>query len=78
MNCRKGKFQGTANILRKYLGDFLISSYLEVVHDSGYDDAYIQEIEVGVHFNIYIFFQNLFQYLIRFVPSYFNFDSRMQ
>lgn len=59
MNFRKGKYQGTANILRKYLGDLLISSYLEVVHDSGYDDPYIQEIEVGVNFIQCIFFQNL-------------------
>jgi len=45
---KKGKYQGTANILRKYLGDLLISSYLEVIHDSGYDDPYIQEIENAV------------------------------
>ncbi|WOL11921.1 protein translocase subunit SECA2, chloroplastic [Canna indica] len=42
---KKGRYQGTINLLRKYLGDFLIASYLEVVQDSGYDDSYIQEIE---------------------------------
>ncbi|XP_065044350.1 protein translocase subunit SECA2, chloroplastic-like [Musa acuminata AAA Group] len=42
---KKGRYQGTTNLLRKYLGDFLIASYLEVVQDSGYDDSYIQEIE---------------------------------
>ena len=36
----------TANLLRKYLGDFLIASYLDVVQESGYDDAYVKEIEV--------------------------------
>ncbi|KAG6477563.1 hypothetical protein ZIOFF_066830 [Zingiber officinale] len=43
---KKGRYQVTINLLRKYLGEFLIASYLEVVQDSGYDDSYIQEIEV--------------------------------
>ncbi|XP_058089861.1 protein translocase subunit SECA2, chloroplastic isoform X1 [Magnolia sinica] len=47
-SAKKGRYQGTANLLRKYLGDFLIASYLEVVQESGYDDAYIQEIERAV------------------------------
>ncbi|KAK1323581.1 hypothetical protein QJS10_CPA02g00577 [Acorus calamus] len=42
---KKGRYQTTVNLVRKYLGDFLIASYFEVVQDSGYDDAYIQEIE---------------------------------
>ncbi|XP_074562158.1 protein translocase subunit SECA2, chloroplastic [Curcuma longa] len=42
---KKGRYQVTINLLRKYLGEFLIASYLEVVQDSGYDDSYIQEIE---------------------------------
>ncbi|MQL82076.1 hypothetical protein Taro_014519 [Colocasia esculenta] len=45
---RKGRYGGTANLLRKYLGDFLIATYLEDVQDSGYDDAYVQEIERAV------------------------------
>ncbi|XP_077231655.1 preprotein translocase SecA family protein isoform X2 [Tasmannia lanceolata] len=45
---KNGRYRGTINLLRKYLGDFLIASYLEVVQESGYDDAYIQEIERAV------------------------------
>ncbi|OVA05612.1 Protein translocase subunit SecA [Macleaya cordata] len=45
---RNGRYQGTANLLRKYLGDFLIGSYLDVIQESGYDDAYIKEIERAV------------------------------
>ncbi|XP_020590015.1 protein translocase subunit SECA2, chloroplastic isoform X2 [Phalaenopsis equestris] len=40
-----GRYQVTANLLRKYLADFLISSYLELVHESGFEDTYVQEIE---------------------------------
>ncbi|XP_068652140.1 protein translocase subunit SECA2, chloroplastic [Aristolochia californica] len=43
-----GRYRWTINLLRKFLGDFLIASYLEVVQESGYDDTYIQEIERGV------------------------------
>jgi len=46
IKCRKGRYQVTANLLRKYLSDFLIASYLELVHESGFDDTYIQEVEV--------------------------------
>ncbi|PKU59311.1 protein translocase subunit SECA2, chloroplastic-like [Dendrobium catenatum] len=42
---KKGRYQVTANLLRKYLSDFLIASYLELVHESGFDDTYIQEVE---------------------------------
>ena len=42
----KGRYGGTVNLLRKYLGDFLIASYLDVVQESGYDVTYIQDIEV--------------------------------
>ncbi|XP_063935338.1 protein translocase subunit SECA2, chloroplastic isoform X3 [Daucus carota subsp. sativus] len=39
------KYRVTANLLRKYLGDYLIASYLNIVQESGYDDAYVKEIE---------------------------------
>ncbi|KAF6170541.1 hypothetical protein GIB67_031949 [Kingdonia uniflora] len=45
---KNGRYHGTSNLLRKYLGDFLIASYLEVTEKSGYDDAYIKEIEKAV------------------------------
>lgn len=44
----KGSYQGAAILLRKYLGDFLIASYLEVIRESGYDDSYVKEIERAV------------------------------
>ncbi|KAJ8773379.1 hypothetical protein K2173_028556 [Erythroxylum novogranatense] len=43
-----GRYRVTTNLLRKYLGDFLIASYLTAVEESGYDDAYIKEIEKAV------------------------------
>ncbi|KAL8167585.1 hypothetical protein V2J09_009084 [Rumex salicifolius] len=43
-----GKYRVTVNMLRKYLGDFLIASYLEAVEESGYDDTYVREIERAV------------------------------
>ena len=43
---RDGKYRATANLLRKYLGDFMIASYLKVIQESGYDAMYIKEIEV--------------------------------
>ncbi|XP_012571928.1 protein translocase subunit SECA2, chloroplastic isoform X2 [Cicer arietinum] len=43
-----GKYRTTSNLLRKYLGDFLIASYLEVVEESGYDDRHVKEIERAV------------------------------
>lgn len=43
---RDGKYRVTVNLLRKYLGDFVIASYLNVIQESGYDAAYIKEIEV--------------------------------
>ncbi|KAF8404056.1 hypothetical protein HHK36_008933 [Tetracentron sinense] len=45
---KNGRYQGTTNLLRKYLGDFLIASYLDVVQECGYDDAYVKEIERAV------------------------------
>lgn len=45
---RDGTYRVTVNLLRKYLGDFLIASYLDVLQESGYDDAYIKEIERAV------------------------------
>ncbi|CAA2958244.1 translocase subunit SECA2, chloroplastic isoform X1 [Olea europaea subsp. europaea] len=42
---KDGKYRSTVNLLRKYLGDFLIASYLDVIQESGYDVAYVKEIE---------------------------------
>ncbi|OMP05112.1 Protein translocase subunit SecA [Corchorus olitorius] len=42
---KNGRYRPTTNLLRKYLGDILIASYVNVVEESGYDDAYIKEIE---------------------------------
>lgn len=43
---RDGKFRSSVNLLCKYLGDFLIASYLDVIQESGYNSAYVKEIEV--------------------------------
>lgn len=43
---RYGKYRELVNFLRKYLGDFLIASYLDVIQESGYDSVYVKEIEV--------------------------------
>ncbi|KAF9687171.1 hypothetical protein SADUNF_Sadunf02G0066000 [Salix dunnii] len=40
-----GRYRTTTNLLRKFLGDFLIASYLDVTLESGYGDEYIKEIE---------------------------------
>ncbi|KAL8459453.1 hypothetical protein ACS0TY_035959 [Phlomoides rotata] len=45
---RGGKFRSTVNLLCKYLGDFLIASYLDIIQESGYDSAYVKEIERAV------------------------------
>ncbi|XAR62841.1 hypothetical protein NMG60_11017737 [Bertholletia excelsa] len=45
---KDGRYRATTNLLRKYLGDILIASYLNVVQESGYDDAYMKEIERAV------------------------------
>ncbi|CAN1240020.1 Protein translocase subunit SECA2, chloroplastic [Linum grandiflorum] len=45
---KNGRYRMTTNLLRKYLGDFLIASYCGVIEESGYDDTYIKEIEVNV------------------------------
>ncbi|WCJ44420.1 Protein translocase subunit SecA [Euphorbia peplus] len=45
---RNGGHRRTTNLLRKYLGDVLIASYWNIVQESGYDDAYIKEIERAV------------------------------
>ncbi|XP_065846858.1 protein translocase subunit SECA2, chloroplastic isoform X1 [Euphorbia lathyris] len=45
---RNGRHRRTTNLLRKYLGDILIASYWNLVQESGYDDAYIKEIERAV------------------------------
>ncbi|CAL0319428.1 unnamed protein product [Lupinus luteus] len=43
-----GKYRTTSNLLRKYLGDFLIASYLNVVEESGYDEKHVKDIERAV------------------------------
>ncbi|KAK4352637.1 hypothetical protein RND71_028155 [Anisodus tanguticus] len=43
-----GKYREVVNFLRKYLGDFLIASYLDVIQESGYDAVYVKEIERAV------------------------------
>ncbi|KAJ1382561.1 SecA, Wing/Scaffold superfamily, partial [Sesbania bispinosa] len=43
-----GKYRTTSNLLRKYLGDFLIASYLNIVEESGYDERHVKEIERAV------------------------------
>ncbi|KAM7257777.1 hypothetical protein ACFE04_013518 [Oxalis oulophora] len=45
---KNGKYRWTSNLLRKYLGDFLIASYMDAVQESGYDDVYVKEIERAV------------------------------
>ncbi|KAH7567937.1 hypothetical protein JRO89_XS07G0193600 [Xanthoceras sorbifolium] len=45
---KNGKYRTTINLLRKYLGDILIASYVDVVQESGYDDAYVNEIKRAV------------------------------
>ncbi|KAK2968194.1 hypothetical protein RJ640_018287, partial [Escallonia rubra] len=45
---KDGRYRATTNLLRKYLGDFLIASYLDIIDESGYDDAYVKEIERAV------------------------------
>ncbi|XP_023644831.1 protein translocase subunit SECA2, chloroplastic isoform X1 [Capsella rubella] len=43
-----GRYRTSINLLRKFLGDYLIASYLTVVQESGFDDGYIKEIERAV------------------------------
>ena len=45
-SARDGKFRSSINLLCKYLGDFLIASYLDIIQDSGYNSGYVKEIEV--------------------------------
>ncbi|XP_039053835.1 protein translocase subunit SECA2, chloroplastic-like isoform X2 [Hibiscus syriacus] len=45
---KNGRYRPEVNLLRKYLGDVLISTYLNTVQESGYDDAYIKDIERAV------------------------------
>lgn len=45
---KDGEFRSTVNLLCKYLGDFLIASYLDYIQESGYDCAYVKEIERAV------------------------------
>ncbi|CAM8980221.1 unnamed protein product [Rhodiola kirilowii] len=45
---KDGKYRPITNLLRKYLGDYLIASYLDMVQESGHDNAYVKEIERAV------------------------------
>lgn len=45
---RDGRYRVTANILRKYLGDLLITSYMNIIQESGYAEEYVKEIEVTI------------------------------
>ncbi|XP_047957613.1 protein translocase subunit SECA2, chloroplastic [Salvia hispanica] len=45
---KDGKFRSSINLLCKYLGDFLIASYLDIIQDSGYNSGYVKEIERAV------------------------------
>lgn len=45
---KNGRYRATTNLLRKYLGDILIASYLNVVQESRYDDVYMKEVERAV------------------------------
>lgn len=47
-SAKNGRYRAASKFLRKYLGDFLIASYLNVVEESGYDDAYVKDIEKAV------------------------------
>lgn len=53
--CRSGRYRTSINLLRKFLGDYLIASYLNVVQESGFDDGYIKEIEVHVCFCLRVY-----------------------
>ncbi|GKB88227.1 protein translocase subunit SecA2, chloroplastic isoform X1 [Tanacetum coccineum] len=37
---KDGKYRVTANLLRKYLGDLLITSYMNIIEESGYAEEY--------------------------------------
>ncbi|KAE8713435.1 Protein translocase subunit SECA2 [Hibiscus syriacus] len=43
---KNGRYRPEVNLLRKHLGDVLIATYLNTVQESGYDDAYIKDIEL--------------------------------
>ncbi|KAI3499686.1 hypothetical protein L1887_35491 [Cichorium endivia] len=45
---KDGRFRVTANLLRKYLGDLLITSYMNIIQESGYAEEYVKEIERAV------------------------------
>ncbi|KAI7739036.1 hypothetical protein M8C21_021905, partial [Ambrosia artemisiifolia] len=42
---KDGRYRITVNLLRKYLGDILITSYMNTVQESGYTEEYVKEIE---------------------------------
>lgn len=69
-NVRDGRYRVTVNLLRKYLGDFLIASYLDVSRESGYDDAYIKEIEVMILLHELVNIETLILFLERSLSEY--------
>ncbi|XP_076882152.1 protein translocase subunit SECA2, chloroplastic-like [Bidens hawaiensis] len=42
---KDGRYRVTVNLLRKYLGDLLITSYMNAVQESGYTEEYVKEVE---------------------------------
>nr|XP_043614828.1 protein translocase subunit SECA2, chloroplastic [Erigeron canadensis] len=45
---KEGRYRVTANLLRKYLGDLLITSYMNIIEESGYAEEYVKEVERAV------------------------------
>ncbi|XP_056161097.1 protein translocase subunit SECA2, chloroplastic isoform X2 [Syzygium oleosum] len=45
---KNGRYRSAISLLRKYLGDLLIASYLDAIQELGYDYAYVKEIERAV------------------------------
>ncbi|KAL9245136.1 hypothetical protein vseg_018821 [Gypsophila vaccaria] len=43
-----GRYRVSINILRNYLGSFLIASYIYAIEESGYNGAHVKEIERAV------------------------------
>lgn len=68
--CRSGRYRTSINLLRKFLGDYLIASYLNAVQESGFDDGYIKEIEVCLllflrrYIHIWLILQRLWSILL--------------
>lgn len=48
LSLKDGRYRLAANLLRKYLGDLLITSYMNIIQESGYAEEYVKEIERAV------------------------------